>query len=495
MLKILTTEQIKVLDAQTIATEPIASIDLMERASLAFVRWFVQRFNNTQQVGVVCGTGNNGGDGLAIARMLRERHYNVKVWIVKGGSEGSDFKQNRDRLAGIEVNEIQSEPDDAMFSDRHILIDALFGSGLSRPLTDLNSKVVAVINRTNCIRVSVDIPSGLMADKHSQGAIVRAHHTVTFQLPKLAFMLPENEGYTGEWHVVDIGLSAQHIEAAKSDNFYLTGTWVRPRLKPRRKFAHKGDVGRSLLIAGSHGKIGACVLAARALLRTGAGLLTVHVPECGYEILQSSVPEALVSTDKHDEFISDVGKIKDYDAIGVGPGIGTHKETVKAFNKVLKSGKPMVIDADGLNILSANKKLLRQLPPRSILTPHPGEFKRLAGAWSDDFERLELQRTLAKDTGCIVVLKGAHTCTVTPDGKAHFNSTGNPAMATGGSGDVLTGILTSLLAQGYEPGDAALIGVFVHGRAGDMALEKLGGGTIIASDIVDIIPHSFGSLL
>jgi hydroxyethylthiazole kinase-like uncharacterized protein yjeF len=495
MLKILTCDQARKLDEQTISSEPIASIDLMERASLAFVRWFTPRFSYSQKVGIVCGTGNNGGDGLAIARLLRERRYDVRIWIIRGGvKETSDFKTNLGRLSGVEVTEFSAAPQNNAFDKVQVLIDALFGTGLSRPLSAPYDAVVAEMNRTLATRVAVDIPSGLFADSHSTGEIVRADHTCTFQLPKLAFMFPENHVYVGDWHVVDIGLSESAITAADSPFAYVTKHWVTSHLMKRKKFAHKGDVGRSLLVAGSKGKIGASVLAARALLRTGAGLLTVHTPGVGYTILQTAVPEAMVSTDAHDDFITSVPDSMDtYDAVGVGPGIGTQDQTVRAFAQILKQNKPVVIDADALNILGQNRDLMKSMPPRCILTPHPGEFGRLSGNWLNDFERLALQQKMARDVGCIVVLKGAHTSIAAPDGRVYFNSTGNPAMATGGSGDVLTGILTALLAQGYPALDAAILGVYAHGRAGDLALHHTGGGAITASDIVDMIPRGFMS--
>jgi hydroxyethylthiazole kinase-like uncharacterized protein yjeF len=493
MVKIPTAEQIRHLDAQTIASEPIASIELMERACLAFVQWFVPRFDHRRRIGIVCGTGNNGGDGLAIARLLRERRYSVVVWIVRGsGKETADFKANRERLASVEVTELINAAPGA-FDNAEILIDALFGSGLSRPLEQPYSGVVKEMNRTSARRIAVDIPSGLLADAPSSGDIVQAHDTVTFQMPKLAFMFPSNEPFVGVWHIVDIGLSKQSIDEIKTSHHYITQQWVGAHIPRRKKFAHKGDVGRSLLVAGSHGKIGACILSARALLRTGAGLLTVHVPQCGDKILQIAVPEAMVSTDDENDFVTKVEVPAEIDAIGMGPGLGTRKETIVAIGQLMNSRKPLVIDADGLNILAGDKKLMKLLPPGSILTPHPGEFRRLCGIWQNDFERLELQKKFARETGCVVVLKGAHTSIATPDGEVYFNSTGNPGMATAGSGDVLTGMLTSLLAQRYDPIDAAIVGVFLHGRAGDLALEGRGGHVIIASDIIDQIPRSFAS--
>jgi hydroxyethylthiazole kinase-like uncharacterized protein yjeF len=494
MLKILSTSQIKALDKATIESEPIPSIELMERASLAFVRWFVRKFDHGKTVGIVCGAANNGGDGLAIARMLKERRYQVTVWIVEGGvPQTEDFKANLNRLAGTSPIFIDKTPADGIFGSVNVLIDALFGSGLSRPLGGVHEATVAMMNKSGAVKVAVDVPSGLLSDGPSSGETFCADFTITFQLPKLAFMLPENGKYVGQWEAVDIGLSQDYIDNCDSQNLYINDQWVRAHAIKRKKFAHKGDFGKVLLIAGSEGKMGAAVLAARATLRAGAGLVTVHVPGCGCEILQSSVPEAMVIIDKKETHVTDIGNVDGFDCIGIGPGLGKEKATVKAIKQALKSGKPLVIDADAINLISENKQLIKSLHTSTVLTPHPGEFRRLAGKWSNDFERLELQRKLSVQTGSTIVLKGAHTTTTTPDGKAYFNSTGNPGMATGGSGDVLTGLLTGLLAQGLDPGTASVLGVYLHGKAGDLAAARLGPHALIASDIVDMIPASFRS--
>jgi NAD(P)H-hydrate epimerase len=321
MIKILNTEQIKSLDASTIQHESILSIELMERACRTFTSWFTERFSALNKIGVVCGTGNNGGDGLGVARMLKEWGYPVKVWIVKGGVKASeDFKANLDRLrdTSVEVPEIVAAPDKGLFSDRDILIDALFGSGLSRPVEGIYAQVIDCMNQTQAIKVSIDIPSGLMADKPSTDPIVRADHTVTFQLPKLAFFLPEYHIYTGQWTVVDIGLDKSFIKGADTHYYYFTGKSARRILKPRSKFAHKGDFGHALIIAGSYGKIGAAVLSSQSALRSGVGLLTVHIPKCGYGILQSTVPEAMVDVDAHEAYLTNHQDLAPYTVIGIG---------------------------------------------------------------------------------------------------------------------------------------------------------------------------------
>lgn len=456
MIPLYNAEQVREWDAFTIKNEPVSQDALMERASTAFVNWFVERFTTNEKIAIVCGKGNNGGDGVVIGRLLTERRYNVSIFKSEDSFDLTSFT---------------------------IIIDAIFGSGLSRPVT---GDIIRKINSSAAIKISVDVPSGLRIDTHSEGDIVRADHTVTFQTPKLAFMFPENAGYVGEFHVVDIGLD-RHFDAS-TNNFYID----KVSLKPRQKFSHKGDFGRALLVAGSFGKMGACVLAARATVRSGAGLLTVHVPKAGYNIIQTSVPEAMATVDAHEDHFGDAGDASNFTVIGIGPGIGVTSSTISGLRKILQANRPAVLDADALNILGGSRELMHLIPAGSILTPHPGEFKRLVGDWENDFERLDLQRQLAAQLKSIVILKGAHTSIAAPDGTVYFNSTGNPGMAKGGSGDVLTGVLTGLLSQGYSALEAATLGVFTHGRAGDLAARKFGQNAMVAGDLVDFLGQAFG---
>lgn len=498
MIKILNTKQLKALDAYTIKSEEIQSIDLMERACREFVSWFVQHFDATKKIGIVCGTGNNGGDGLGIARMLLDWGYPVKVWIIRGAmAESEDFKANLSRIKGqVEVSEIVTESDRGLFSDRNVIIDAIFGSGLSRPAEGIYAQAIRCINETEAIRIAVDLPSGLSADGSSSGDIIKAHYTLTFQLPKAAFFLPQSYAFTGEWIVADIGLNKEFIKEAESSIRQVTQKDIRKIIKPRTRFDHKGKFGHALIIAGSYGKIGAAMLAARAALRSGAGLVTVHVPKCGYTTLQTALPEAMVSIDGNEHIFTEYPSLDKFDTIGIGPGLGQETGTVKAFSEVLKNfKKPMTIDADGLNILAANPELLNHIPENSVLTPHPKEFERLVGKWENDFERLEKQKRLAKELRSIVVLKGAYTSIVSPDGNIYFNSTGNPGMAKGGSGDVLTGILTAMLAQNYTAVCSSLSAVYLHGKAGDLAALDKGVYSILATDLVEFLPQSFKSII
>lgn len=497
-MRILDAKQIRELDAYTIEHEPITAIDLMERASRAFVDWFSQHIDGTKNIGIVCGTGNNGGDGLAIARMLDDWGYPIKVWILKGGApESTDFKINERRLPErVPTYVVQDMREDVLFQGCDVLVDAIFGSGLSRPPSGLYAHVIELINRSEALKVAVDIPSGLMGDAHSSPPIVKADYTITFQLPKLAFMLPEYAAFTGEWEVVDIGLQRSFIRTASTAHHYTTAKNIRKIFKRRSKFDHKGTFGHALLIAGSYGKMGAAILTCRAVLRAGAGLVSAHVPECGYAIMQSAVPEAMVEVDEDRHIFTATKDLAKYNVLGIGPGLGQNKRTARGLAGALEQfGKPVVLDADALNMLSAERAIIEHLPPGSVLTPHPKEFERLVGGWKNDFERLEMQKQLAVSLKAVVVLKGAHTSVADENGQVYFNSTGNPGMATAGAGDVLTGIITGLLAQKYTPVEAAVMGVFLHGLAGDLAALEYGTDSLIASDLVAHLPGAFRQVL
>jgi len=497
VIKILTATQSKQLDQQTIDEQRIASIDLMERACNTFVHWLMRSYRIGGRVGIVCGTGNNGGDGLGIARLLAENAFNVSVWIVKGGvKETENFKINLKNATGkVLITEISNLETEELFQGCDILIDAIFGSGLSRPTEGIYAQVIQQFNRAKATKISVDIPSGLMADQPSLGEIVKAHRTLSFQTPKIAFFFPENYQYVGEWSLLDIGLSKQQLEQIDSTNFLVTQQDVKNILCPRTRFSHKGNFGHALLIAGSRGKMGACILAARAVLRSGVGLLTLHVPNGGNNIVQGAVPEAMTSIDPDENCFSAVPTLMNVQAIGVGSGIGKEIATVKALEQLLKTcSKPMVLDADALNILAENPALQQLIPVDSILTPHPKEFERMVGNWFNDFERLEKQRELSAKTKSVIILKGAFTSIALPDGKVYFNPTGNPGMATGGSGDVLTGVLTSLLAQGYTPLQAAILGVYLHGLAGDLAARDLTMHALTPTDLINYLPHAFKNI-
>jgi ADP-dependent NAD(P)H-hydrate dehydratase / NAD(P)H-hydrate epimerase len=495
VIKLFTSEQIKAWDAFTIRESGITSFDLMQRACRAFVTWFLERYDTSHKVCIVCGTGNNGGDGLGIALLLHEWNYPLEVFVVRGTNTTTDFERSLTLLsAKLEVKEIANV--DELPTDCAIVVDALFGTGLSRDLTGLQGDVVKRLNELQGIKIAVDVPSGLRLDSPSTGEIFKADYIVTFQVPKLSFLLPQNSLYVGTWHTVDIGLSKTFLREEPTRYFLVTHKSAKRLIKPRSRFSHKGDFGHALLIAGSKGKMGAAVLAARAALRAGVGLLTVHVPTHANTIMQATVPEAMTTQDQAIDFFSGREIEAFYTTIGIGPGLGQAAETLAGFEQVLDQfTMPIVLDADALNLLAARPALMNKIPAGSILTPHPGEFKRLVGDWQNDFEKLDKLTTLAQKLKSVIILKGAYSAIALADGTIYFNSTGNAGMATGGSGDVLTGVLTSLVAQGYSTPDAAFLGVYVHGLSGDLALREVGETGLIASDLVNYLPAAFKKLV
>lgn len=501
-MKIFRTDQIKSIDRFTIINEPISSIDFMERAAGKVFEWFISGNFHNRRVIIVAGPGNNGGDGLALARMLATANYSCEVWSVDTGRNNSgDWLINRNRLSdsgSVKVLTIADPKDIPAIPADSIIIDALFGTGLSKPVEGLAKEVIRSVNRSRAQVISIDIPSGLSGEDNSHNDpenIIKANHTLSFQFPKLAFMFPENERYTGEWTLLPIGLHPEAVTHTPSPFNYLGAGDISAIIKKPSRFAHKGTFGHGLLIGGSKGKMGSIVLASSAALRTGAGLVTCQIPSCGNIILQTAVPEVMTVCDPAEEHITLLNEKGNYDAVAVGPGLGTHPDTQKAFISFIeKCSKPLVIDADGLNILALNRDCLKRIPEGTVLTPHPGEFERLAGKTSSGYERLLRQIDMARDLKCIIVLKGANTSVATPDGQVYFNSTGNPGMATAGSGDTLTGMILAFLAQGYTPGDAARAGVFLHGLAGDLAARSNSERSLIASDIIKHIGEAFNVL-
>jgi NAD(P)H-hydrate epimerase len=490
-----TAQQLKEWDAFTVAHEPIQFIDLMERAASASVQWLLQHTGRQKTYLVVCGTGNNGGDGLAIARLLHQQKVLVQVFVLEGiGNKATAFSTNIERLqqAGIQPVLVKTPTLFPQPQKDAVVVDALFGTGLSRPLDGIAAQLVNHLNAVAQNIVAIDVPSGLLLEQSSVGnAVIHARYTLSFGATKMAFLLPENEAFTGDVAVLDIGLD-RHFEAA-APYVLLDKSWIQRLYKPRSRFGHKGSYGHVLIVGGSAGKIGAVVLSAKAALRAGAGLVSVLVPKLGYHIVQTAVPESMCIIDEGDEILTavqqDMGR---YAAVGVGPGMGTAPETGKAFSVFLsRLEQPVVADADALNCMAQDSSLLSAMPKGSILTPHPKEFERLFGYSANDFERIEKALLMAKQFRFYIVLKGHHTFIATPDGQGYFNSTGNAGMATGGSGDVLTGIIAALLAQGYSSLEACMLGVYVHGAAGDIAAAKSSEEALIASDIIDNLGGAF----
>lgn len=499
-MKIFRTSAVKELDAYTIEHEPIASIDLMERAACALTNAILEIYPNCG-FAVFAGSGNNGGDGLAVARMLIAVGRSVDVWLINPKDKlSSDCAGNLMRLqgVGVAVNEVKGFFVMPVLGKETVIIDALFGSGLNKPVVEgVFADVINGINASGCRVVAVDMPSGLSDESICplQGVVVCADATLTLQFTKLSLLMPENAMFVGGMKILDIGLSKEGMERIGSNLYFTDEKEIKALLRPRARHAHKGDFGRALLVAGSKGMAGASVLSARAALRSGVGLLTVHVPACNNTIVQVAVPEAMTSIDSNECCFSDSIDTGKYNAVAVGPGLGQREESATALLKLIENGiAPMVIDADALNILSHHKDWLCRLPQGSVITPHPGEFIRLFGKAECRYEAIESVRAIARDYGIVIVLKGAYTTIVAPDGNLYFNSTGNPGMATGGSGDVLTGIILSLLAQGYNSIDAARIAVYVHGLAGDVAAKDKGETALTAGDIVDYLSLAWCSL-
>ena len=495
-MKILTAQQTRALDEYTIQNQPIASIDLMEKASLAFCDWFMKKFpDQSRPINILCGPGNNGGDGLAIARILKSEGYNPEVLLCKiGNGRSEDCQTNLERLLSdgeVEIQELAKDAPIPPLADNVLLIDALFGSGLNRAISGYWGEVIQNFEQQATTIVSVDIPSGVFADQHTSGISFHADYTFSFELPKLAFFQAENQDRIGQWAFGSIGLSQTYIEQTNSPFHYTTLEEVKSILKERKAFTHKGTFGHALLIGGSYGKVGAILLAAKAGLRAGAGLVTVHAPRCAYQILQLGFPEAMVSIDPHQFVFSKVPDLSVYRAIGIGCGLGTNEISAKALKTLLDKGKSLVLDADALNLISLNTAWLDLIPEGSILTPHPKEFERIFGTTPNHFDRLQVLKNQAKALNSIIILKGAYTVIASPDGQCYFNSTGNPGMGTGGTGDVLTGMITGLYAQGYTALEAAKLGVYLHGLAGDLAAQELEQEAILASDLIQNLGKAF----
>lgn len=499
-MKILTSTQIKQADAFTIINEPISSEDLMERAATKCYDWFIEKYDVSKPVTIFCGVGNNGGDGLVLARKLQEKGYEITVYEVAFSKKYSDdFLANKAKIdtKKIDYSSITLVKEIPIINEESIIVDAIFGIGLSRAVNRFLSRLFYVINQSGAEVVSIDIPSGLFAesnDKNNLKNVVFADFTLTFEAPKLSYFFPETNHFFGELVILKINLHPQFIEKVKSNYTYFTKQNAQEIYQKRRRFVHKGNMGRALLVAGSFGKMGACVLAAKACKKVGVGLLTVHVPALGYTILQTVLPEAMVLSDKNNEHFTEGLNTKKYTVVGVGPGLGIKKATRKALSFLIsQTDCPMVVDADALNILSNEKQLFLALPKNSVITPHRGEWERITGIESSDsLAQLKAARKFAVEYEVIIVLKDAITAIIDTKGQVYFNASGNSALATGGSGDVLTGMITGLIAQGYDSLAAAKLAVYLHGKAADIGVEAgESAESFIASDIFRFLGRAF----
>lgn len=496
-MKLLSSTQIKEWDQYTIQNEPISSIDLMERASQTFVHWFISIYKDTNTpVDIFCGNGNNGGDGLAIARLLRDRFYVVSVHVLKFAKHDSlDFEINLKRVklqSEIKlhfINEVIPQ-----VPESSIIIDSLMGIGINKPVNGELKDLIKAINQLPNKKISVDIPSGLPSEGSAIGETICPDFIYTFQLPKISFFMQDNYAYCPSWVVGDIHLNPIFLSNVVTNCYLMDHNLIRSLYKIRQKFQHKGSFGHAMIIAGSKGKIGAAILATKACLRSGGGLVTVCIPEIGVEIIHETIPEAMVLSTGFQCLNSCPEHLDDY-TLGIGPGLGMDHKTIKALSNILYStSKPIVIDADALNIIANQPTLLDILPKNSILTPHPREFERLFGKTNTESQRLAFAKAKAKKYQIFIILKGAQTRIFTPDGIEYINTTGNPGMATAGSGDVLTGILTGLLSQKYTPLNAAILGVYLHGLAADLALEVQSQESLLATDIISYLGKAYKTI-
>ena len=500
-MKILTAEQLSEGDKITIKKQQITSEELMERAATLVFNEINNRLQGAPiPIKIFCGIGNNGGDGLVIARHLIQHGYHVTVYVVNYSDKRSDdFLANYEKLKDITNDWPQLIKSEGNFPEINIgdfVIDAMFGIGLNRPIEGWVASLVEMINKSQAFTLAIDMPSGLFSDKipAKGAAVIKANFTLSFQAPKLVFFLPDTMDYVGDLQVLDIGLDKEYLLNVKSGNHLIGEEEAVSLYKPRKTNSHKGDYGHALIVGGSYGKIGSVMLTATAALRSGSGLCSLYIPKCGYHVVQSGLPEAMVITDTENEELSEYPEDFKADVVCFGMGAGTSVKTREALKSMLNSVKtPVLIDADGLNILSENKDLLKLLPENSVLTPHPGELKRLIGEWNDDFHKLELVKSFSKKYKVILVIKGAHTFVMDRD-DIYVNNSGNPGMATAGSGDVLSGVITSLMGQSYEPVIAAVLGVFLHGKAGDIAAKDLGLESVLAGDIAGNIGKAIKGL-
>lgn len=502
-MKIFTSNQIHELDKYTIEHEPIESIDLMERAAKALTCAIAETWSNETPVVVFAGPGNNGGDALAVARLLTEQGYEVSVYLFNiSGHLSDDCSVNKTRLTETKkiknFIEVTQEFDPPQLDADTLVVDGLFGSGLNKPLAGGFASLVKYINASPCQVVSIDMPSGLMTEDNTYNVranIIRADLTLTLQHKKLAFLFAENQVFVGRLRILDIRISSEGIQNTDAQYTIVEESQVRNRMKGRDEFAHKGTMGSALLIAGSYGMGGAAVLAARACLRAGAGKVTVHTPKQNNMIMQISVPEAVVQLDQDGTIFSEPVDTRDFDSLGIGPGLGTSEATAIALIAQLRRTQcPIVADADAINILANRRAWLQQLPKGIIMTPHPKEFDRLEGHCADSYERLSKAISAAERLSAYIIVKGHYSALCMPDGHVMFNPTGNAGMATAGSGDVLTGIITALLARGYKQADACVVGMYLHGLAGDLAARDLGMESLTAGDLISYLPKAFRQL-
>lgn len=496
-MNIFSTEQLYQADAITIQKQELGPTDLMERAGIQVFNWLHSRMQGAQvPVRIFCGIGNNGGDGLVLARHLIQHGYNVHTYVVNCSDKRSkNFLINYDRVKQVTKKWptlIRSEADFPEIHRDDVVVDAIFGIGLNRCMEGWVKAMVQHLNGAGAFILAIDMPSGLYpnAPIEDPDAVVKANHTLSFQTPKLSFFMPSTGIYTNTWEAMDIGLDPEFLMTQPPIATLLHKQHILSWYQPRAKFSYKGTFGHSMLVGGSKGKVGAVVLATQAALRAGSGLATAHVPACGLTIIQTAVPEAMASSAYENAFLDSIPKSEGH-TYGIGMGMGMEEASKNALIGFLEQQKnPVVLDADALNLLATWPESYEKIPAQSVLTPHPGELKRLLGEWTDDFDKVEKAKAFAAKYNLVLLIKGAHTCICFEQGML-INPTGNPGMATAGSGDVLAGMITGLMAQGYPSWQAAAMGVYLHGSAGDIAVQQLGYQALLASDITLNIGNAF----
>lgn len=496
-MKLFTNEQIRTIERSTIETEGVLPAAIIERVAEGVADEIASRWRPSKPTIVFAGPGNNGADALASARLLYERGFRPSVYLFNIGGDKLSVEciAARDRLLqstpDIDFIEVTSRFTPPEISQSHLVVDGLFGAGLREELRGGFMSLVQYINEEHPTVVSIDLPSGMFGDWNPRIVnrnTIHATLTLAIQFPRLCFFMEDNAELVGEWKTIDVGLSQQAISSLPAEFCLVEKRDIHRRLRRRKEFCSKADFGSAILYAGSYGMMGAAQLAARGALRGGVGKLTVCAPKCGYQILQTAVPEALYRNNRGDMILTEIHPERDFSAIAIGPGIGTNEITVKALEDFLSAiDKPVVLDADALNCIALRPAMLNTIPILSVLTPHAGEFDRMFGPQPSSEARLRKAIEMAKFYNIIIILKGRYTAIVRPDGKIYFNSSGCPGMATAGSGDVLTGLLTAMMAQGYPAEIASIIAVYIHGVAGEMAQAKQGEYGVTAGDIADNI--------
>ncbi len=507
-MKIFSPNEVIEIFRHTTEEDGVSMIDIVDRVGKGVAAEVKKLSNPDTLIVVFAGWGPNGAYALAAARKLIEEGIEPMIFLFNIGNRITADCANQKKFLlkqhpDAKFYEITQNFDIPTLNNNCLVIDGLFGIELDRPLPKSFGLLMRSINESGATIVSIELPSGLFSvwntNNSSSRDIIHATVTLAVEFPPLAYFMEENIPLIGEWKILDVGLSREAIKKSPHTYYLLTHRDIKHILRNREKGPGKNAYGSALLCAGSYGMMGAAVLAAKGCLRAGAGKVFCYAPQCGNTVLQTAVPCAMFVPDAGEKTITRIVPDREYQAIAIGPGIGVSNSTINAVEAFLKLSAakrhPLVIDADALNCIAERPIMMNYVPALSVLTPHSGEFDRIFGAQPSAEARLRKALEIAAYHNIILVLKGHYTAVVRPDGKVHINSSGTPALATPGSGDVLTGVITSLIAQGYTPETAAIIGVYVHGMAGQIAEEKHGEYGVIASDIAENIGKSIKTIM